>query len=136
VLDRSLDDGAELAILLLLEADIARVDTILVERFGAGRMIRQELVADVVEVADDWHIEILFEKSLLDVRHGGCRLVAVDGDADDLGTGPRQRGDLLGGRIDIGRIRVGHRLHDDRGAAADRHAADPHADGLVPFRGP
>src|SRR3984893_897335 len=38
VLDRGLDNGAELPILLLLEADIAGIDAILVERFGAGRI--------------------------------------------------------------------------------------------------
>ena len=55
VLDRDLDDGAELAVLLVLEADIAGIDAVLVERLGAGRMIGEQLVADVVEVADDRH---------------------------------------------------------------------------------
>jgi len=58
VLDRGLDDGAELAVLLFLETHIAGIDAILVERFGAGRMIGQELVADVMEVADDRHVDI------------------------------------------------------------------------------
>ena len=57
VLDRGLDDGAELAILFLLEADIAGIDAVLVERLGAGRMVGQELVADIVEVADDGHAD-------------------------------------------------------------------------------
>ena len=56
VLDRLLDDGAELAVLLVLEADIAGIDPVLVERLGAGRMVGQQLVADVVEVADERHV--------------------------------------------------------------------------------
>ena len=53
VLQRHFDDGAELAVLLLLEADIARIDPVLVERLGAGRMLGEQLVADIVEIADD-----------------------------------------------------------------------------------
>src|SRR5216684_3932581 len=68
VTDRGLDDGAELAVLLLLESDIAGVDAILVERLGEGGMIGEELVADIVEVADDRDGDAHFEKSLLDVR--------------------------------------------------------------------
>ena len=41
--------------LLVLEADIAGIDAVLVERLGAGRMVGQQLVADVVEVADQRH---------------------------------------------------------------------------------
>ena len=37
VTDRGLDDGAELPVLLFLEADIAGIDTIFVERLGTGR---------------------------------------------------------------------------------------------------
>jgi hypothetical protein len=34
--------------------------------------------------------------------------------------------------VDIRRIRVRHRLHDDRRTAADKHAADIDADGRTP----
>ncbi len=89
-----------------------------------ARMVGQKLVADVMEVADDRHVDAHLEEPLLDVRHGGRRLVAVDRDAHDLGTGARQRRDLPGGAFDIGGVGIGHRLHDDRRTAADRHAAD------------
>ena len=52
---RHLDDGGELRVLLVLEADIAGIDAVFVERLGAGRMVGQQLVADVVEVADQRH---------------------------------------------------------------------------------
>ena len=61
-------------------------------------------------------------------RHGGGALVAVDGDAHDLRAGAMQRRDLRDRLVDIGGVGVGHRLHDDRRAAADDHAADVDAD--------
>ncbi len=81
VADRGLDDGAELAVLLFLEADIAGIDAILVERLGASRMVGQKLVADIVEVADDRHVDTHAQQPFLDVRHGGGGFVAIDGDA-------------------------------------------------------
>ena len=40
------------------------------------------------------------------------------------------------GRIDVGGVGVGHRLHDDRRAAADLHIADVDRNRLAPlFRG-
>ena len=86
-------------------------------------MLGEQLVADVVEIADDRHRHADLEQALLDVRHGGGGLVAVDRDAHDLGTGGRQRRDLADGPVDIGRVGVGHRLDDDRGAAAHEYAA-------------
>ena len=65
------------------------------------------------------------------LRHGGGRLVAVDRDAHELGAGARQRRDLARGAFDVGGVGVGHRLHDDRRAAADRDAADIDRDRFV-----
>ena len=126
VLDRGLDDGAELPILFLLEADIAGVDAILVERFGAGRVLGQELVADIVKVADDRHADAHLEQPLLDARHGGCRLVAIDGDAHDLGARGRQRRHLPCRLLDVGGVGIGHGLHDDGRATTHEHAAHIH----------
>ena len=55
-LHRRLDDGAELPVLLVLEADIAGIDAVFVERLGASGMIGQELVADIMEIADQRHV--------------------------------------------------------------------------------
>jgi hypothetical protein len=126
VLDRGLDDGAELPILLLLEADIAGIDAILVERFGTGRVLGQELVTNVVKVADDRHADAHLEQPLLDARHGGCRLVAVDGDAHDLRARGRQRRHLPYRLLDIGGVGIGHGLHDDGRATTHEHAAHIH----------
>ena len=130
--DRHLDDGAELPVLLLLEADIARVDAVFVEGLGAGRMIGQQLVADIMEIADQRHGDAEPVQTVADARDGGRGLVAVDGDADDFGTGARERRDLSHRRVHIGRVRVGHRLDHDGSAAADHHRPDAHADAPVP----
>ena len=130
--DRSFDNGAELAILLLLKADIARIDAVLVERLGASRMIGQELVADVVEIADDRHVDIHLGKPLFDVGNGGGRFVAIHRDAHNLRTGARQGCHLLRGGLGIGRIGIGHRLHHNRCPAADGYVADFDADRAMP----
>ena len=52
--------------------------------------------------------------------NGGGGLVAVDGQPHELGAGAGERGDLAGGRLDVGGVGVGHRLDDDRRAAADQ----------------
>ena len=124
-----LDDLGELPVALGLEADVARIDAILVERLGAGRVLAQQRVAVVVEVADQRHLHAHLQQPLADARHGLGRLVAVDGDAHDLGAGAGEVGGLPRGPFHVGRVGVGHRLHDDRRAAADDHAAHIDGDG-------
>ena len=135
VADRHLDDCPELPVLLFLEADIARIDAVFRQRLGAGRMVGEQLVADIVEVADQRHVDAEPVQPLANAGHGGRALVAVDGDADDLRAGLGQRGDLRDRAVDIGGVGVGHRLDDDRRAAADHHAADIHADGTPARQG-
>ena len=52
VLDRDLNHLREIAVLLLLEADVAGIDAVFRQRLGAGRMVGKQRVAVVVEVAD------------------------------------------------------------------------------------
>ena len=126
--DRHFDDGAELPVLLFLEADIARVDAVFGQRLGAGRMIGQQLVADIVEVADQRDIDAEPQQPFTNARNGGGRFIAVDRDAHQFGAGAMQGRDLRHRAINVGRIGVGHGLHHDRRAAADGHAADIDAD--------
>ena len=118
-LQRDLDDLGELPVALVLEADIAGIDAVFGERRGAGRMLFQQRVAVIVEVADQRRLDAEDIEPLADIRHGGGGLGAVDGDAHQLRARPRQRRDLGDGRLDIGRVGIGHRLHDDGGVAAD-----------------
>ena len=80
---------------MFARAYVAGIDAIFVQRLGAGRVIGQELVADIVEVADQRHVDAAGEQLFLDERHGGRRLVAVDGDADQFRPGAGERRDTL-----------------------------------------
>ncbi len=62
---------------------------------------------------------------------GGFGLVA--GAAHDVGTGSGQRVDLLQRALDVGGLGDRHRLHRDRGVAADLHVADTDLAGGLAF---
>ena len=124
------DDGGELAVLLFLKTHIARVDPVLGERLGAGRMVGKELVADIVEVADQRHVDPEFRQSVADMGYGSGGLVPVDGHAYQFRPGPRQGGNLCNCRFDVGCVGIGHRLDDDRCRAADGDAANGYGDGF------
>ncbi|MNU66455.1 hypothetical protein D3C71_557700 [compost metagenome] len=131
VTDRHFDDVAELLVLLVLEADIARIDAVLCQRFRAGRMVGEQLVANIVEIADQRHIHAEPQKALAHLRHGGGTLVAIDGDAHDFRTGLIECRDLRHRRIDIRGIRIGHRLYDDRRTATHDDSAHIDRNGLT-----
>ena len=59
---------------------------------------RQQLVAVVVEVADQRHVAPVRVEPVADVRHGRRRLARVDRDAHELGAGARERAHLRDGR--------------------------------------
>ena len=90
-------------------------------------MVGEELVADVVEVADQRHVAADAVEPLADLRDSGRRFVAVDGDADELGARARQGGDLADGCHRLSAVSV---LVMDwtttRGAAAHHDVSDFH----------
>ena len=135
VAHRGLDDGRELPVLLGAEAHIAGIDAVFVQRLRAGGMVRQQLVADVMEIAHQRHVDALPQQALLDARHGGSALVPVHGDAHDLGAGAGQRRHLAHGAVDVGGIGVGHGLDHDGRITADDHLADRHRNGGPPGGG-
>jgi len=132
VLQRDLDDVGELAVALVLEADIAGIDAVFVERLGAGRMLRKELVADIMEIADQRRGDAALAQAVADMRHRGRGLIAVDRDPHQFRTRARQCGDLGHRAFNIGGVSIGHRLHDDRRAPADGDIADHDLRGFVP----
>ena len=135
VLVGDLDDVGELGVALVLEADIAGIDAVLVERLGAGRIVGEQLVADIMEVADQGRGDAALAQAVADMRNGGGRLLAIDGDAHHFRSGARQRRDLRDRAVDIGGVGVGHRLHDDRRTAADGDIADHDLGGFMPGAG-
>ena len=129
VVDGDPDDGREVVVVVTARPDVAGVDAVLVQRLGRLGVLRQQLVAVVVEVADDRHGRAQAPDLAHDLRDRRGRRLGVDGDPDQLGAGVSQPGDLDRGGVRVGRVRVGHRLDDDRMAAADHHAADVHGRG-------
>ena len=76
-----------MAVALVLESDIAGIDAIFVQRLRAGRIIGQQLVADVMEVADQRRGDAALAQRVADMRHGRGGFVAIDRDPHQLGTG-------------------------------------------------
>ncbi len=127
VFQRELDDGRKLGIPFFPETDIAGVDAVLGQRLRAGRFGGEQLVAVIVEIADQRHADAHHVQALADARHGSRRFRRVDGNAHEFRSRARQLGDLFRGRGDIRCVGIRHRLHDDGRVAADLHAADLHA---------
>ena len=71
-------------VLLLLETNVARIDAVFFQRFGAGGMILEKLMANIVEIADERDRDAEFIEVIADVGHGGGGFVPVDGDAHEL----------------------------------------------------
>jgi hypothetical protein len=69
-------------------------------------------------------------EALADCRHRGCGLRGVDGNADELRARVRELAHLRDRCADVGGVGIRHRLHDDRGAAADPHAGDVDLSGV------
>ena len=57
-------------------------------------MLGEQLVAVVVEVADQRHVDAHAREPLADMRHRGRRFRRVDGDAHELRAGARELRDL------------------------------------------
>ena len=95
----------------------------------------EQLVADIMEIADQGRGDAALAQAVADMRNGGGGFLAVHRDADHFGAGARQRCDLGDGAFDIGGVGVGHRLHDDRRAAADGDIADHDLRGFMPGAG-
>jgi len=108
-LDRDLGDFVAAADVPWVEADAVGA--------GVDRFQRQGVVE--VDVGDDRDRRLHDDRlQRLDV------LLARDRAADDVGAGLGDLVDLLHRRRQVGGLGLGHRLHRDRRAAADRHLAD------------
>ena len=104
-------------------ADVAGIQTQLVDA-GFERQQR-ELVMEM-NVGDERHIG----HALANLFQRDRRIVVGHGQADDLAAGADHLLDLRDGRVDVGRVGLGHRLNDDRRAAADLHMFNLNCSGL------
>ncbi len=130
VLDGNFDHGAEVVVVLLADGDVAGIDAVLGQRRRAGRVLLQQDVSVVVEVADDGHGYAKLGQAVDDVRHGFRRGIIVDGHADQFRAGAGQRHALADGAVDVGGVGVGHRLHHNWCITADANSADDGGIGL------
>src|SRR5581483_5970193 len=89
----------------------------------------------IVKIADNGRLPPFISDALHDVGHGLRGVVIVDGDADQLGAGAGERGDLLDCGFDVGGVGVGHRLHDYGGVRPDADAADVDRYGMTTLDG-
>ena len=81
-------------------------------------------MAVVVEVAHYRHVGAEAPDFLHYYRHRGRGSLVVHRYPDQLGAGVGQLRNLDGRGVGISRIRIRHRLDDDRAAAANDYAAD------------
>ena len=101
---------------LLEAADVAGVDADAV-RAGVDRLERQRVVE--VDVGD--HRD---RRLLDDPRERAHVVVARNRAADEIAARVGDRVDLLHRRVEVGGLRLRHRLHGDGSPAADLHATD------------
>ena len=77
-----------------------------------------------MEVADDRDRDAHVDQAAGDLGDRACRLLVVDRDANELAAGARELGHLERGPRGVGRVRVRHRLHDDRMRRPDGDVTD------------
>ena len=131
IVHRDFADRGKLFIAALACPNVAGIDAVFVERFGAVGIFGEKNVAVVMEVADDGDFAAGGEQALLDFGNGGCGFRDVDGPANDFGAGFGEFERLLESGCDVGGVRVGHGLDDDRCAAAYLNVADFYAVGFA-----
>ena len=105
-------------------ADIAGIDA---QAGGAGLGGLDGALIMEMDVGDDRDLDLLD-----DVLQRRGRFLVGARDAHDVDAGLFGAADLRDRRLDVGGQRVGHRLHADRGVAADRHIADHDLTALTP----
>ena len=78
----------------------------------------------VVEVADDRNVDPNVGQATHDLWHGGGGGLVVHGHANELRPGGGERCRLRDGELDVGSIRVRHRLDDDGMRTANGDVTD------------
>ena len=116
-------------------AHISGIDAVLIEGARAIGILGQQDVAVVVKIANDGRVAAQIAQPGYDFRDGRGRFRHVHGNAHQLRPGVGEFLALRHGPGDVGGVRVGHRLHDDRRAAAHLNVADLDAIRLSPRDG-
>jgi hypothetical protein len=135
VLSSDLDHRLKILVVMAARSDVPGVDSILRKCLRAIRVLLEQDMPVVVEVPDYRDTNSLLAEPLDDMRHGLRGLTGIDRDANQLGAGTREIGDLFGCGFYIDGVGIGHRLDDDRVASADAHAVHVYGDRLSSLDG-
>ncbi len=114
-------------------ADVAGIDPVLVQRPRAVRILGQELVPVVMEIADEGRGDPGVPHAQADLGDRFRSLRHVHRDPNQLGSGARQVDDLPGGRRGVGGVGVCHRLDNHRRAASHHNRPDPDSNRFSAF---
>ena len=137
IFQRRFNHRRKLAIALFLEPNIARINPVFRQCLGAGRVDVEQLVADIMKIADQRNIDAAFVQLVANVGNRLRRRRSIDGQAHQFRPGPGQRLDLIGGGNHVGGVGVGHGLHDHRkitahGDGASCRGPNGHRDAFAP----
>jgi hypothetical protein len=135
VVDRDFADRRELFVAARARAHVPRIDAVLVERPRAVGILGQQNVPVVMKITDDRRDAPGIAQPRYDFGYRGGRFRHVHRDPHQLRAGVGQLLALRHGSGDVRRIRVGHRLHDHRRAAAHLNVADLDANRFAPRYG-
>ena len=108
---RDFNHFTELLIALFTASDIARINTELGQRPGAGNMLLEQFMTIEMKIADYRYPAILSFKLFDNMWHRAGRGVVIHGYAHQLRAGIVQQFYLGNRGRDIGGVGVGHRLH-------------------------
>ena len=94
-------------------------------------MLREQQMTVVVKIADERRRHAGVQHALFDRRHRGGGFRKVHRDAHELRARLHQLDALPRGRLHVGRVGVGHRLHGNRRPAPDLDVADLYPNGFM-----
>ena len=133
VVDGALHHRLEVLVVVGALADVAGVDPVFGQDLCALRILPEQQVPVVVEVADDGDVHPHVVQAGLHLRDRRRSLARVDRDPDDLTAGAVELSDLRRRALRVGGVGVGHGLHPHRVAAPDHDPAHADGHGLMSF---
>src|SRR4029077_14143157 len=90
VVARDFANGGKLFVATLARAHVAWIDAVLIQRFRAFWILRQQNVSVVMKTADYRRVATGIQQTLFDLRHGRRSLGHVDRPAHNLRAGFRK----------------------------------------------
>ena len=114
ILDSLFNQDRKLAVAFPAESHVARINAVLGQGLGAVGVFRQQLVAVIVEIADQGHVATQHVQPLPDTHHLARRILVIHRDTHQFRPGRSQLLHLLHRRNHVSSIRIRHGLDDHR----------------------